>query len=69
MQSSNSGGPEIGRRVFVAALSTAGAGLWMPALAATSGRGGGGQRKDEPEEEDVLNSVLVWAQLTSKLVR
>ena len=53
MQSSNSGGPEIGRRVFVAALSTAGAGLWMPALAATSGRGGGGQRKDEPEEEDV----------------
>ena len=27
MQSSNSGGPEIGRRVFVAALSTAGAGL------------------------------------------
>jgi hemerythrin-like domain-containing protein len=42
----------IDRRVFVTALGAAGAGVWMPMLAAEQQGGGGGKPKqDEPEEE------------------
>jgi hemerythrin-like domain-containing protein len=44
---------DIDRRVFVTAVGAAGAGLWMPILAAEQQRGGGGgkPKQDEPEEE------------------
>src|SRR3989304_7742957 len=42
----------IDRRVFVTAVGAAGAGLWVPMLAAEQQRGGGGKPKQgEPEEE------------------
>jgi hemerythrin-like domain-containing protein len=42
----------IDRRVFVTAVGAAGAGVWMPMLAAEQQGGGGGKPKqDEPEEE------------------
>lgn len=42
----------IDRRVFVTACGAAGAGLWVPMLAAEQQRRGGGKPKqDEPEEE------------------
>jgi hemerythrin-like domain-containing protein len=43
---------DIDRRLFVTAVGAAGAGLWVPLLAAEQQRGGGGKPKpDEPEEE------------------
>jgi hemerythrin-like domain-containing protein len=42
----------VDRRMFVAAVGTAGAGLWAPLFAAEQGGGSrGGQREDEEEEE------------------
>lgn len=53
MHSYHRGDHGVDRRMFVAAVGTAGAGLWIPALAAESGGGGGGgQGKEKKSEEE-----------------
>src|SRR5262245_48563940 len=53
MQSGHPADREVDRRMFVAALGTAGASLGVAAFAAEQGGGGGGGQRKEPAAEEV----------------
>jgi hemerythrin-like domain-containing protein len=56
MHTDHRGDHDVDRRMFVATVGTAGAGLWIPAFAAENGGGGaGGQGKEKKSEEEEVS--------------